>query len=724
MPSNILTYPIFQAFDRDGNPLSGGRVSTYLSGTDTETPTYSDSNLTVEKTNPIILDSLGKAHLYFDVCLKVVIADEDGVIHDVVDDVCPHALLDSPAFTGTPTAPTPPVGDVSTRLATTEFVQSRVEVFGVTLSALSDAISDLNGRVTDLTSIYGDVADAASSAAAAAGSASEAGDFARIAQDSAEEVVQGVIDTGAARDAAVNASISAIAAKVATEFAVLGVVESEQAALNAAIEAETSASRAAYSEEISALSETSAVNAAGIAATHAATSREERLEAETAADYAGASASAAATHRDNAEILASASGSFATSSFESAAEAQTAAADGASHATSAAVSAGKAESASDEAGSYASSALNDSVTASTAANNAQLSSDSAATSAFTATSSSTDAETFSTAASNSSLRASADAEEAKGHADAANTYSSVATVKASQAGVEAASANQAKLSAETNAASAAISAGQAATVTERFDGYVEALTVDYTTIESRLDTGDYATVKTQSQAAVDNLGRMSASYTLEVDAGGKIAGMQLVSNGESSEISFWADAFKIYNPGYGDQAVFEVSNGKVGFSGDVSVGGDLIVDGTITGKAIADGTVTSDKLATGAAGVSGYFLVEANANGVLVNVIHSDPAYDAPSGTFTAPADGLYLFHFQANARRDDTNDKVTLFLPGRNYFSMAYSGHNGVSPVVLHVVTPLLAGEQATLVVDDFMDYTNEFNIKRGSWFFGYKLA
>ena len=34
------------------------------------------------------------------------------------------ASIDSPAFTGTPTAPTPTSGDVSTSLATTEFVNN------------------------------------------------------------------------------------------------------------------------------------------------------------------------------------------------------------------------------------------------------------------------------------------------------------------------------------------------------------------------------------------------------------------------------------------------------------------------------------------------------------------------------------------------------------------------------------------------------------------------
>ena len=37
-------------------------------------------------------------------------------------------ILDSPEFTGTPTAPTPPVGNNTNRLATTEFVTKAIEL--------------------------------------------------------------------------------------------------------------------------------------------------------------------------------------------------------------------------------------------------------------------------------------------------------------------------------------------------------------------------------------------------------------------------------------------------------------------------------------------------------------------------------------------------------------------------------------------------------------------
>jgi|SRR6185312_1476967 len=46
-------------------------------------------------------------------------------------DMTPFALLASPNFTGTPTAPTPTVGDNTTKLATTAFVQSSLQPFNL-----------------------------------------------------------------------------------------------------------------------------------------------------------------------------------------------------------------------------------------------------------------------------------------------------------------------------------------------------------------------------------------------------------------------------------------------------------------------------------------------------------------------------------------------------------------------------------------------------------------
>lgn len=50
----------FQFFDNNGNPLSGGKVYSYLAGTTTSVATYTTETANVAHPNPIILDSAGK----------------------------------------------------------------------------------------------------------------------------------------------------------------------------------------------------------------------------------------------------------------------------------------------------------------------------------------------------------------------------------------------------------------------------------------------------------------------------------------------------------------------------------------------------------------------------------------------------------------------------------------------------------------------------------------
>lgn len=56
--------PVFgvagQLFDNNGNPLAGGKIFTYLAGTTTNSPTYTNSAGTIAHSNPIILDGAGR----------------------------------------------------------------------------------------------------------------------------------------------------------------------------------------------------------------------------------------------------------------------------------------------------------------------------------------------------------------------------------------------------------------------------------------------------------------------------------------------------------------------------------------------------------------------------------------------------------------------------------------------------------------------------------------
>jgi hypothetical protein len=59
-----------------GVPLSGGKLFTYIAGTSTKQPTYTDSTQTVQNSNPIILNSRGECSMWLDQTLvyKLVLA--------------------------------------------------------------------------------------------------------------------------------------------------------------------------------------------------------------------------------------------------------------------------------------------------------------------------------------------------------------------------------------------------------------------------------------------------------------------------------------------------------------------------------------------------------------------------------------------------------------------------------------------------------------------------
>lgn len=76
----LVYRPKFQAFNQNGFPLSGGKVYAYDAGTTTPRTTYSDSDLTVPNTWPVILDSQGQADIWpGEGTFKLVVTDANDV---------------------------------------------------------------------------------------------------------------------------------------------------------------------------------------------------------------------------------------------------------------------------------------------------------------------------------------------------------------------------------------------------------------------------------------------------------------------------------------------------------------------------------------------------------------------------------------------------------------------------------------------------------------------
>lgn len=85
--------------DDDGAPLSGGKVYTYAAGTTTPKASYTTAAGTVENTNPVILDSSGRAVIFIDGSYKFVVTTSADVTIRTVDNVTSFSALDSQSDT-------------------------------------------------------------------------------------------------------------------------------------------------------------------------------------------------------------------------------------------------------------------------------------------------------------------------------------------------------------------------------------------------------------------------------------------------------------------------------------------------------------------------------------------------------------------------------------------------------------------------------------------------
>ena len=80
MAGTVMPAPKFIGLDNNANPVSGGKLYTYVAGTTTPQATYSDVDLTVANTNPVELDAAGRATVFLSgASYKFVLADANDV---------------------------------------------------------------------------------------------------------------------------------------------------------------------------------------------------------------------------------------------------------------------------------------------------------------------------------------------------------------------------------------------------------------------------------------------------------------------------------------------------------------------------------------------------------------------------------------------------------------------------------------------------------------------
>lgn len=89
--------------DSSGNPLSGGKVWTYEAGTNTLKATYTDQAMSANSTNPIILDTRGRATVFGYGNYKFKVYDSADVLQDTIDNLVYAYPDDDTIYCGTST---------------------------------------------------------------------------------------------------------------------------------------------------------------------------------------------------------------------------------------------------------------------------------------------------------------------------------------------------------------------------------------------------------------------------------------------------------------------------------------------------------------------------------------------------------------------------------------------------------------------------------------------
>lgn len=83
----LLEAPYSYFADENGAPLSGGLVYTYVAGTTTPKATYTDSTEITPASNPVVLDSAGRAAIWYTGTYRIDVKTSAGVLIRTSDNV-------------------------------------------------------------------------------------------------------------------------------------------------------------------------------------------------------------------------------------------------------------------------------------------------------------------------------------------------------------------------------------------------------------------------------------------------------------------------------------------------------------------------------------------------------------------------------------------------------------------------------------------------------------
>ena len=422
-----------QYFDDAGAPLGSGKLYFYESGTTTPKNTFSDINLTIPNTNPVILTAAGRQpNIFFNGNAKGILADKNDVQILVRD----------------------PVGETGTNfgdpwVATTIYSTNSVVIGsdGVYYRSLANGNQNNNPTTTSgfwtllysvewnagITYSVGDVVTYGSTqyqslqntnlnqnpSTQTAYWVSLA--FAWLATRT-YAIHENVVGTdGILYTSLQNSNLNKVPASssswwVGTSAAAAASATAAAASATAAASSATAAATSATASATSATASATSATASDTARAAAVVAKDAAVVAKTAAETAETNAETAETNAETAETNAASSATAAASSASGASGSATAAA---SSATAAASSATAASSSQTAAASSATAAAASATTATTKASEAATSATNAATSASTATTKASEAATSATNAATSATAAAGSATSAATSATAA-----------------------------------------------------------------------------------------------------------------------------------------------------------------------------------------------------------------------------------------------------------------------------------------------------------------
>lgn len=226
-------------------------------------------------------------------------------------------------------------------------------------------------------------------------------------------------------------------------------------------------------------------------------------------------------------------------------------------------------------------------------------------------------------------------------------------------------------------------------------------------LQARLDTGDYAAVKQTASVTASKVDGLQAKWGVQVDAGGRVAGIQLNASGTgSSSFTVLADNFNVYHPSATGAPTQVFGIGRINGVNAVGIRGNMIVDGSIVSRSLATGTITA------ASGVIADLAVETLkiANNA-VTIPASQQSFDARYGnggtqvinqlSYYMPFAGslLVIFNGRQNYDYGPRNTALALYIDGaqivpiniagaiNDYANVSWSGSLGAGWHTIQIV-------------------------------------